>query len=251
MSSLVDELYNLFKTVITERTANIKTKICVPISGGLDSRLVAGFLADKIDLVLIFGNPGAKHITYAHQIAQAVGYNNAILVTTARQIDIEVAKPLVRMIKGIDESARTYVLLANADRVIDLSQYTFVVPHMLDPYMGNNVNLLTLFKQKQTKEYWNEYEVNISNKGVEIWKHFGNYVNPIMDDRIKDFCSNLPLRYKFHQYLYRKMFKKYFPKLAAIKRDNMNVRMDCNELTYFVARTIRYIKKKLGRYECY
>ena len=251
MNSLVDELYNLFKTVITERTANIKTKICVPISGGLDSRLIAGFLADRIDLVIIFGNPGAKHITYAHQIAQAVGYNKAILVTTAHKEDIEKAKPLVEKINGIVESAITYVLLANANKVIDLSKYTFVVPHMLDPYMGNNVNPLTLFKPKQTKEFWVNYEKTVSNKGTLIWKHFGNYVNPIMDDRIKDFCSNLPLRYKFHQYLYRQMFKKYFPKLAAIKRDNMNVRMDCNELTYFIARTIRYFKKKMGRYECY
>jgi len=251
MNSLVDELYNLFKTVITERTADIKTKICVPISGGLDSRLIAGFLRDKIDLVIIFGNPGAKHITYAHQIAQAVGYNKAILVTTAHKEDIEKAKSRVNEINGLpEESTKTYVHLQNANKIVDLSKYTFVIPHMLDPYMGGNVNLFTLFNQQKSKVYWSNYEI-ISKQGTLIWQQFGRYVNPIMDDRIKNFCSNLPLRYKFHQYLYRQMFKKYFPKLAAIKRDNMNVRMDCNELTYFIARTIRYFKKKMGRYECY
>lgn len=248
---MVDELYYLFREIISEKVSQIKGKICVPISGGLDSRLIAGFLRDRIDLVLIFGNPGAKHIEYAHRIAQAVGYKKAIIVTTVNDDELEQYVYDVEWINGLSESTKAYCHLNHANDIVDLSQYTFVIPHMLDPYMGGNVNLLTLFKQKQTVEYWQYYEKDISNKGALIYKHFGGYVNPIMDDRLKDFCDKLPLRYKFHQYLYRQMFKKYFPELAAIPRDNMGVRMDCNELVYFIARTIRFIKKKIGKYEFY
>jgi len=251
MSSLVDKLYNIFREVIFDRISKVKGKICVPISGGLDSRLIAGFLQDSIDLVLIFGNPGAKHIEYAHRIAQTVGYKKGIIVTTVTDDELEENKEIVKKINGLEESTKSYCHLKHANEIVDLSQYTFVVPHMLDPYMGGNVNLLTLWRQKKTKEYWFHYEKEISNKGALIYKHFGGYINPIMDDRLKEFNDKLPLKYKFHQYLYRQMFKKYFPELAAIPRDNMNVRMDCNEVTYFIARLIRYIKKKIGKYEFY
>jgi len=251
MNSYVDELYYTFREVIIDRVSKIRGKICVPISGGLDSRLIAGFIREKIDLVLIFGNPGAKHIEYAHRIAQAVGYKKGIIVTTVTDEDVEKNRDIVEKINGLpDESTKTYCHLSHANQIVPLSQFTFVVPHMLDPYMGGNVNLLTLFKQRKTKEYWLNYE-DISLKGSLIYKHFGRYLNPIMDARLLQFCERLPLRLKFHQYLYRQMFKKYFPELAEIKRDNMNVRMDCNELTYFIARTIRYVKKKMGKYEFY
>lgn len=252
VSKKVDDLYYLFREIITEKLRCVKGKICVPISGGLDSRLVAGFLGDRIDLVLVFGRPGAKHIEYAHRIARAAGYKKGIIVTTVDDSEINECKEIVKKINGLpEESTKSYCHLKHANEVVDLSQYTFVVPHMLDPYMGGNVNLLTLLKQKKTEQYWQDYEIDISNKGVLIWRFFGGYVNPIMDDRLKKFSETLPLRYKFHQYLYRQMFKKYFPDLAAIPRDNMNVRMDCNEVTYFIARTMRYFKKKIGKYEFY
>jgi hypothetical protein len=251
---LEEKLYNLLYAIIKQNVDGIKGKICVPISGGLDSRVVAGYmqiLNRPIDLVIVLGNQHDKHVSYAEQIAHTVGYSNKIITASATKQEIESNKSVVQSINGLGEmSTLAFTCLQKINQQIGLSEYTFLVPYALDWFTGIKINALTVLRgakyfYKKDYHFVNSYYPKICVNGFKIFQFFGkDVINPIWwSQSLFEFCTMLPLKERFHQRLYRRMIKTYFPKLAVIPRSGMNCRMDCNEITYFIYRTLYFLKK--------
>lgn len=255
---LEEKLYNLLYDVIKQNVDKIKGKICVPISGGLDSRVVAGFmqtLKQQIDLVVTFGTRNDKHVEYAKRIARAAGYSGKIITASVTRQEIEQNNQVVNAITGLGERATPgFVCLQKINNKIDLSEYTFLVPYGLDWLTGIKINPLTVWRgaeyfRKQDHYFVNTYYQQICLNAFKVFHFFrAAAINPIwFSENLVEFCSRLQLKERFHQKLFRNMIKTYFPKLAAIPRTYMNCRMDCNEVTYFIYRALYYFKKKFNK----
>ena len=254
------KLYNLLCDIIKQNVDQIKGKICVPISGGLDSRVIAGYLQvmnRPIDLVIVFGEPGHKHVEYAKKIARTVGYTGNIARASVTKQEIESNYSLVQAWNGLGEkSTPGFVCLQKINSKIDLSKYTFLIPYGLDWLTGIKINPLTFWRgakyfRDQDRYLVDSYYQQICLNGFKVFHFFGaKAINPLWySESLFQFCSNLPLKERFHQRLFRRMIRTYFPKLAAIPRAYMDCRMDCNEVTYFIYRTLYYLKKKLNKNE--
>ena len=137
-----------------------------------------------------------------------------------------------------------YTGLRKLNEIVDTSDYTFIVGHGLDSLTGVGVNPLTLFSYKKK-------DVETSSKRHRyLWStfpntygKFGKWDSPLWSWDVEEFCLDLPLKYRFHQYLYRQMIKKYFPELARIPREGMDVGMDIGEIRYFYERTKYWLRK--------
>ena len=249
------KLYKLLYEIIQQNVDQIKGKICLPISGGLDSRVIAGFLQllqRNIDLVIVYGNENDKHVSYAKRIARETGYKDKIIRVSITQEEIEKNSDIVQSINGLSHmSTLNYCCLKKINQEVDLSEYTFLIPYALDWLTGIKINALTVWRgvkyfYQADHCFVNSYYPDICLNGFKIYQLFGkDVINPLWwSSNLFEFCSRLPLKERFHQRLFRRMIKGYFPNLAAIPRAGMNCRMDCNELTYFIYRTGYWIKKR-------
>lgn len=254
------KLYKLLYDIIKQNVDQVKGNICVPISGGLDSRVIAGYMQKMnrpIDLVITFGNPGDKHVNYAKRIARSAGYKGKIITASVTQQEIEQNNQIVNTITGLGERATPgFVCLQKIDKRVDLSEYTFLIPYGLDWLTGIKINPLTFWRgsryfQEQDHYFVNTYYHQICLNAFKVFHFFGaKAINPIWySESLFQFCSNLPLKERFHQRLFRSMIKEYFTKLAAIPRTYMDCGMDCNEFAYFIHRTLYFLKKKLNKNE--
>ncbi|MBN2214152.1 MAG: hypothetical protein JW723_07900 [Bacteroidales bacterium] len=84
------------------------------------------------------------------------------------------------------------------------------------------------------------YFLLLMNEHVRRGTLGGNLVNnmyyqtrmPSFDNDVFTFGWNLPIHYREHQYLYRMTFARYFPELAAIKREGYNFKIGASMFRY-------------------
>lgn len=233
-------------------------KICVPISGGLDSRVIAGIMSKKRKIDLAFCQyelpypikieKGIAHVQYARQIAGVCGVERFIPVNVNQytQEDMDAIKGLPNEATLI--KSKMYTGLRKLNEQIDTSEYTFITGHGLDSFTGVGVNPLTLlllnpYKNDQiTKRKKEEYFGGIFDG---TYGKFGKWDCPLWNDEVEDFCLSLPLGDRYFQKLYRQMITKYFPELAKINREGMNCPVNVSELRYIYARAVYFGEKLL------
>lgn len=63
------------------------------------------------------------------------------------------------------------------------------------------------------------------------------------DNDVFDFGWSLPIAYREHQYLYRKVFTDMFPELAKIKREGYNLKIGASQTTY----ELKVIENKIAK----
>ena len=256
---MIDKLYELFEKSIPD----YEGKICVPISGGLDSRVLAGLIAKKRKKVnqpieLSYCQFFIKHpvklgtqikpVKYARQIADICGVERfePICVNYDTDEDLEAIKGLA--CEDQLKQSRMYTGVRILNEQVNLKDYTIISAHGPDSFTGIGVNPFTLFTYK-------ERDIKTSYKRVQYFNSifpgtygaFAKWDCPVWGNELTEWCENLPLKYRFHQYLYRQMIKKYFPELAVIKREGMDVSMDIGEVRYFYERTKHWFNKKVKK----
>jgi len=248
---LIDELYFF----INDAVSDVDGKILVPISGGLDSRVLAGILSKRrqIDLSYVYiTEKYYRHSDYARRIQEILNVGRFVEIFVSekdineeRYIYHDYGLPVTPMLSA----------LRHLDSHYNLKDYTLYIPHGLEFLTGIEINPISLLTGKchgkKIKDYegWfvKDFHPNMEDKWIQtIGCHFTKHaISATWSSSLVEFCLDLPLQYRFHQYLYRKMIRKYFPKLAAIERDGMDIRMDCGEVKYFMARIKYFIKKKV------
>jgi len=246
----IKNMYELFMDSIPD----YKGKICVPISGGLDSRVLAGLISKKRKIDLTYCQYYIKHpvklgtqirnIKYARQIAQVLNIERFEPICVNYEVDGD-----LEAIKGLShedqlKKSRMYTGLRILNERVNLKDYTIISGHGLDTITGIHVNPLTLFSYKE-KEFEDRLKMTDYYFAIfdDTYGRFAKWSCPLWNTEVNDWCFNLPYRYRFHQYLYRQMIKEYFPELAVIPREDMHVRMNIGELRYFYERTKYWLKK--------
>ncbi len=250
MADLAEKLYSLMYDSIPE-----VDKVCIPLSGGFDSRVLAALYNQKF---------GQIDLSYTH----CTQYNSATLKTAeqiARFLDIkeyhriEVSEqeiennhPELCQIMKPFRPAKGPLLsgLKKLNEKHDLSDYTFLVPWAVDVLLGAWTNpQMTLARWIQGNDehtfVMKYYYYDEVKKGV--YRNFAcDIINPYWHERMIDFCLSLPTQLRLGQKLYRQMMKRYFPELARIPHDTMNVRPDAGQIEYG-ARRVWYAVWKLAK----
>ena len=247
---MIDKMYQMFMDSIPD----YKGKICVPLSGGLDSRVLAGLISRKRKIDLSYCQYLLKYpikigkqienVSYARKIAEACGVERfeTVCVNYVKDEDLKA----VRGVAHEDQLNRSgmYTGLRILNERIDLSEYTMISAHGLDTLTGIHVNPPGLFnyrgKEKRDRKKMVDYFTSIF---PATYGAFGEYDCPLWGDELNEWCFNLPVHYRFHQKLYRQMIKKYFPELAVIPREDMHVSMDIGEIRYFYERFKFWLRK--------
>lgn len=223
--------FKLF-TLLQDCVPKYDGKVCVPISGGLDSRVIAWLVSrnQKIDLAYCvhqYRFKDRRAIGYAKRIANILG------VKRFEQI-IPPAK------KGQHDTWVGNMMIRN---LIDMSEYKIIIPMGLENMTGDLVNIKTIITgkyKKEEKRFWEvvrpECQKRLEEKGE---------INPLNNEPLMDFCKKLPLKYKIHQRLYRYMIKTYMPEVAYVPQEGTHDPAGIMGLFYLWYYYKRLIKKTL------
>ena len=247
---VVDKLYELLDQSIQDYPG----KICVPISGGLDSRTTAGLIGKrrKIDLSFTVYNEGGytKHLDYAKQIAKLTNVENHVILSITEKERLQDFPKLKELVPSANPGGRTYTVLRKVNDIVPLKDYTIIVPFGLEFLTGIYINPLSLLTMRMSKfdREWEEKHYNRCERVAQntVWSLFAKgCISPFWNEPLKTFCLSLPHRYRIHQVAYRRMLKRYFPELARVPREWMDIPMDVGELGYIWGK-IKYIWMKRG-----
>lgn len=241
-----DKLFYLLTESLTKTLHKISedTKICVPISGGLDSRVLIGMLGGIADLAFTIDYGDQRNVDYAMAIAYSAGIRDIEIVKMTRK-DVRKDRDIIATLPNSQENMKSgnWTALRLLNEKINLKEYAVLVPYDLDVWTGVKVNPLTIFT------YYNlDIDQKLRSRTVNkpqlrhVWgKWFKDALNPFDDKELIQYCLELPWYERFHQRVYRRMINEYFPKLASIPRENLHVAPNVNEVRYFWAK----VKKQL------
>jgi len=245
---MIDKLYEM----ICKSVPDYQGKICVPISGGLDSRVLAGIIGRrrKIDLAYCQYHVGDdwddRHMDYATEIQKHCNVDRFVKIGTSPR-DVERDEGLIENIPfpEIQRKCGNFTGVRILAEDTGLKEYTMIGGHGLDVMTGIAVNPLTIFgKYKQIDEALLQKMAKNRHILSHVYGHFfKDWDLPFWNYELYDFCLKLPMKYRFNQYLYRKMIQKFFPELAKIPRADMNVPMNIGEVRYFYERCKYSLKK--------
>ena len=128
-----------------------------------------------------------------------------------------------------------------------LKEYTFIGGHGLDVFMGGAVNLFSILKGNYLKadRYMVARMIEAKLNVKVLYEHFfKEAIFPFSNPDFVDWCMELPVMKRMNQKLYRDTMNLYFPEMASIPRDGVDVPPNCNEFKYQIALIRRWINKK-------
>jgi len=239
---LVEQLYEKINNTIPE----IKGKVFIPLSGGLDSRVMAGIINNRqpIDLSYVHFKVGSdtRHVSYSTQIADELDIKKYYVIPIYQhEIDYD-----FNHVSNLPKT-ESYTAFKKLSDIVNLKEYTLIMPHGMEYMTGIHITQFDLFysnKNKKIDDWYLNIWRPIETKWVEFYKSFFKDIITTWQDDLVNYCLNLPLKYRCNQRLYRQMIIRYFPKLASIPRDTMNFRIDQGEFKYTLNR-LRYSICKL------
>jgi hypothetical protein len=157
-------------------------------------------------------------------------------------------------VKGLPDEkkvlqSKMFTVLRKLNEIVPTSDYTFLLGHGVDALTGIGVTPFTLHNYQKLDEITAQKRIRYY-EGIfpGTYGKFGKWDCPLWNDNLIRFCLDLPVKHRFMQSLYRKMIKKYFPELAAIKREDMHCAINVSEPKYLAYRTAFFLKKKFKKY---
>lgn len=196
------QLWMLYNDIIQPEVE----KIVCPITGGLDSRLLAYILKLK----------GAKLVSY-FLTSPKVNHNRNYAQKIADLCD---SKHFV--FQGSFSSPHSWVLFDGAkllSRHYNLKEYDFYIPACNEIATGFS------FNKENRRNFWlNDPELKYTSSKSVPKSPYRKIVDPTYNPRLVGFIHNLPLRQRIFQKCYIEMLQEYTP-LGDIPR--------CNDRPYF------------------
>lgn len=199
---IIDEMWQHLNEVVSKMETT--GKICVPITGGLDSRVLAGLLLKnnkRIDLSYIrFNDDNYCNVGYALYLGIA--------------FHVKDFRTLFVNNKNVIE-----VMLNDLSKQVNLKEYTLIQPLHMDFYTGLHYEPRKMFRiKKYEREYWDTVPKKIAEYKEIYERYFNRVISPFDTKETRKFFESIPGRYKIMQYAYRQMIRKYLHGLYDIPR---------------------------------
>ena len=192
---VIDEMWELFNNFTVS-----DGKICVPLSGGLDSRVLAGIISKRrpIDLGFHFyTDQGFYNHDVIHRLLEHLDYTNFECINIHTHTKINFGE-----IGDLNAAARTLFMFH------DLKKYTVTMPIQMDILTGRD--LTKRYNRKHFYEMINDRDMNLV--------YFGAKSYPLWNPVLVAYLQSLSRYDRFFQRAYRKMIRKYLPELWEIPR---------------------------------
>lgn len=189
----IDELWNILVESVPDLSGK---KLCTPITGGLDSRTLAGVL---------------RHCGYRIDFSYWVRVPDNMI----NQKHVEKLWDLLgveqREIIDVNKLPRDFPLAIRIlqEKISNLKEYSFLIPFHMDVYAGMKKSKSA--ERKYFYETWPQMSLSIYNV-------FGEIILPFENSRVIGYLLNLPRRDRLFENLYMRMIKKYLPDLADVPR---------------------------------
>jgi len=307
--AIVDRVGELWESAVARHIDPIKTPVGIMLSGGLDSRMVAGAVASRGKQIvgLTFGDLASDEVRIAGEVAAAVGakwlprgldesfaferlafdrvnhsnetmYNlmwdanlpelvaeGATHFTTGATFETTFGgqrdfDPRRRLLKNLRQSIlgpwRTHpATQEELDALIDKMSYharkrarifSFLPA---EPYRTLMVDSLPTIRREvaerltaiaaagpisieQVRERFESehYQTHHSRDQERQLLNFGTAVLPTCDRDVADYLTNLPAGMKYDHALYYRVFRRLYPKLAAIQVPNLSTHLNKPQL---------------------
>lgn len=237
-----ERFYKLLEVTICDHLPHGRTKICLPITGGLDSRILAGIVSKhrKIDFSFCYWSDNhVHHVEYATNIAMTCEVNN---IDSIYIPDNELAEEAWRI--------NDYALHKVTEKH-PLYHHALVLAMSLDFLSGGHIGLWNVFNHKRIRNVEHKYIANVRPVQVKWNQYYTKYFHKVCDtvwhDEFVDFCLSIPLKLRMDRWILREALKKYHPELAAIPQDELRVPVDVSDLEYTLRRHWFIAKKHLSR----
>lgn len=235
----VEQLYSVVKSAVQNRVRG-EERLCISLSGGLDSRLLLAESMNHIDKDKIFcytfGNPKSRDIDYASKVAGVAGIEH-------RKYNFADRTWLSQRLKSVFKTDGMLDIrhLHGVEFLQDISEGADV---NLNGYLGDviagggfvhkpsrNVNV----RRVQIKRYYGEFskyaEIDdpyvdfdtiepalitsrfrrFTNLGLIAANEFIEQKTPFMDNLVMDWAFSVPQEYRNRNKVYSEMLKRFYP----------------------------------------
>jgi len=222
----------------------LKGKIVLPISGGLDSRILAGIVSKIRDIDVSYvswSDSHTLHKQYAKDIMEICG------VVSQRTIHIpqdELKEPAWRI--------HTYPMKV-LNEVLHIKDAALVLAMSLDVLSGAHIGLWNIWNPSSIRQYEKWYVDNVRPKQLEhnryyTLKYFRKVCDCVWTPELVKFCLlKIPPRMRFDRWILRETLRRYYPELAKIPQDDYHVTPGGSSLLYTLARCKFVIHKRLTK----
>ena len=188
------ELWNILCELVEERVPR-NGLYCTPITGGLDSRVLAGIMKKL-----------GRNIRLSYWIREPRNAINEIHIQKIRELVVPEYFYIVHVQKLPDDFTKAIVDLS---MVHPIGMYSFVMALHMDVYTG-------MFKtKKKEREYfyktWHRMHTN-------DYLGFKEILLPFESTRLVGYLMSLPRTDRLFQKIYMKMIQEYLPEYAKIPR---------------------------------
>lgn len=302
---VVDRICELWEAAVSRHIDPIDTPIGLMLSGGLDSRMVAGGIASrgKEVIALTHGNPRSDEMRIAGQVASAVGAN---WITVGLDADFPFERMAFERVNRTHETLYQLFWDSNSPRLAAAGATHLVTGAAFDTYLGGRRDSdkrhrfmrnirhsligpspsrpataeertaqIELFFGKARKRARNytfllaepyrslmteslpgvreEVAAGVERiaaagpiSAAQIWERFdceqhqtqlgrnqerqlltyGTLILPTCDSDLANYLTNLPSGMKYDHALYYRVFRRLYPRLAAIEVPNLGTHID-------------------------
>jgi tRNA(Ile)-lysidine synthase TilS/MesJ len=222
-SKIIDEMWEMHNDFVIP-----EGKIFVALSGGLDSRVLAGIISlrRKIDLgMCMYHNRSTGNLNYVEHLVQNLDYEKF------EYIDIGELRKAISLDIAYNELGKGY----------NLNEYTCLVCRYGETLSGR------LHTKARERQFWLRrirrrklLENDESIPRVD-YSRFKDAIDPLYRKELIGYMFSLTRRQRFFQYAYMQMIKKYLPNLWKIPRC-FETTPPCKLDYYLIRRTISRIR---------
>ena len=250
----IDVLHELVEKAVLKRIKNIDLNDCyLPLSGGLDSRLIFAILNNHNKIPSTIYTKGLKDCTdviYAKKLCKKYGYAHNLITPTNIDNYIENGMANSWNIDGMIPFVEYGTFPILYDKTFSISGYIGDLifgktckdnPDYFDKKMDSSIAESFYGNHKELSNYESEYfdiekiEPSLLMNRVrryttQMINHSSNYceiIMPYIDNDIIDFIYSIPDEYRENNYLYADMLLKYYGKYFKTlpwNRDNLPIR---------------------------
>ena len=192
-------------------------KIAIPLTGGLDSRVIAGIIGMKriIDLGYYYWYPETKqNIIYVERLLKRLPYLNFEFIE----------------VESYDRSKRKRMPIKILAKKYDLKKYTLVQHGFGDISTG------AYWKLSKMRQMYCYHNFNLVDCDGKV-KYFKSVENPLYHPAYIGYMHSLPRRLRLFQYAYIQMIREYLPHLC-VERCYEKGSGDPTRLDYYPIRRI-------------